>query len=54
MACGAPVRAWRSGRRNGLRRFSALGETQDVELLKFGETLTGNPEPSSKTGKCRD
>ena len=26
-----------TGRRNGLRRLSARGETRDVELLKFGE-----------------
>ena len=37
-----------TGRRNGLRRndLSALGETPDVEPLKFGEPFTGDPEPS--------
>lgn len=34
--------------------LSARGETRDVELLKFGETLAGNPEPSPFTGRCRD
>jgi hypothetical protein len=28
-----------TGRRNGLRRLSALRETADAELLKFGETF---------------
>lgn len=33
------VRAWRNGRRNGLRTsLSALRETGGAELLKFGET----------------
>ena len=37
------------GRRIGLKdRLSAPGETQDAELLKFGETFAGNPEPSPK------
>jgi hypothetical protein len=32
-------------------------ETGDVELLKFGETFNGNPEPSPvryQPGRCRD
>jgi hypothetical protein len=32
-------------------------ETGDAELLKFGETLNGNPEPSPEghqPGRCRD
>jgi hypothetical protein len=32
-------------------------ETGDAELLKFGETLNGNPEPSPENfqpGRCRD
>jgi len=32
-------------------------ETGDAELLKFGETLNGNPEPSParrRPGRCRD
>lgn len=34
------VRAWRNGRRNGLEpKLSALAETLDVELLKFGEAF---------------
>ncbi len=46
------MRPWRNGRRCGLKRkLSALGEIQDVELLKVGETFkshmtNGNPEPS--------
>lgn len=49
------VRAWRNGRRTGLKRtLSARRETADVELLKFGETFTGNPEPSPAMGRCRD
>jgi hypothetical protein len=28
--------------------LSARWETDDAELLKFGETLTGDPEPSLK------
>ncbi|MBI1308960.1 MAG: hypothetical protein GC129_03735 [Proteobacteria bacterium] len=58
---GAPVkvirglsRAWRNGRRIGLKRLSAPGETRGVELPKFGETFTGNPEPSPVRGRCRD
>jgi len=36
------------GRRTGLEsNLSALRETSRVELFKFGEALTGNPEPSS-------
>lgn len=36
-----------TGRRNGLKpTLSALRETGDVELPKFGETFNGNPEPS--------
>ncbi len=34
------------GRRNGLKQLSAQRETGGVELLKVGETLNGNPEPS--------
>ena len=29
------------------KKLSAQMETTDVELLKFGEPLTGDPEPSS-------
>jgi len=33
-------------------------ETGDAELLKFGETWNGNPEPSPdgkrRPGRCRD
>jgi hypothetical protein len=31
-------------------------ETGGVELLKVGETLNGNPEPSPESllGRCRD
>ena len=29
--------------------MSARRETGDAELLKFGETFTGNPEPSLLT-----
>ena len=54
-AIGQTLRAWRNGRRTGLdRKVSASGETQGVELPKFGETFTGNPEPSPVTGRCRD
>src|SRR5260370_14062464 len=42
-----PARAWRNGIRSGLKEnLSARLETGDAELLKFGETLNGNPEPS--------
>jgi len=34
------------GRHSGLKELSARQETGGVELLKVGETLTGNPEPS--------
>jgi hypothetical protein len=41
------ARAWRNGIRSGLKEnLSARRETGDAELLKFGETLKGNPEPS--------
>jgi len=41
-----------TGRRIGLKPLSALGETPGAELLKVGETFTGNPEPSpSPEGK---
>jgi hypothetical protein len=39
------------GRRIGLKPLSALGETQGAELLKVGETFTGNPEPSPRQGE---
>ena len=29
-----------------IRNLSAQAETPDAEPLKFGEALTGNPEPS--------
>ncbi len=32
------LRAWRNGRRSGLKRLSAHRETEGVELLKVGET----------------
>jgi len=50
------MRAWRNGRRSGLKRLSAHRETDGVELLKVGETLNGNPEPSPESlpGRCRD
>jgi hypothetical protein len=32
-----------------LNGLSARGETRDVELLKFGEPFTGDPEPSQAT-----
>jgi hypothetical protein len=31
--------------------LSARRETDDAELLKVGETFTGNPEPSPDFGK---
>ena len=31
--------------------MSALGETPGAELLKVGETFTGNPEPSPRQGE---
>jgi hypothetical protein len=34
------------GRRKGLKRLSALRETEDAELLKFGET--GNRQSRAK------
>ena len=38
------------GRRKGLKRLSALRETEDAELLKFGET--GNRQSRAKrTGR---
>ena len=46
--------AWRNGRRTGLSGLSAPRETAGVELPKFGETFTGNPEPSPAMGRCRD
>ena len=48
------VRAWRNGRRTGLKPLSAQREIAGVELPKFGETFTGNPEPSPEWGRCRD
>jgi hypothetical protein len=48
------VRAWRNGRRTGLKSLSAQQEIAGVELPKFGETFAGNPEPSPKSGRCRD
>ena len=49
------ARAWRNGIRSGLKEnLSARPEIGDAELLKFGETLNGNPEPSPDTGRCRD
>jgi len=44
------------GRHSGLKALSARRETDGVELLKVGETLNGNPEPSLKafSGRCRD
>ena len=50
----AGVRAWRNGRRTGLKPLSAQQEIAGVELPKFGETFAGNPEPSPKWGRCRD
>jgi len=41
----------------GIENLSARRETGDAELLKFGETLNGNPEPSPERhqpGRCRD
>jgi hypothetical protein len=42
----------------GLARDKAApDETGDAELLKFGETLNGNPEPSPerhRPERCRD
>lgn len=32
-------------------RLSAPEETQDADLLKFGETFTGNPEPSLRLSR---
>jgi hypothetical protein len=47
MQSGSRARAWRNGIRSGLKEnLSARRETGDAELLKFGETLNGNPEPS--------
>ena len=40
-----------TGRRIGLKPLSALGETSGAELLKVGETFTGNPEPSPRQGE---
>ena len=40
-----------TGRRIGLKPLSALGETSGAELLKVGETFTGNPEPSPRPGE---
>ena len=40
------MRAWRNGRRNGLKRLSAPRETEDAELLKFGETSSQVAIPS--------
>ena len=55
---GSRARAWRNGIRSGLKEhLSARLETGDAELLKFGETLNGNPEPSPERhqpGRCRD
>jgi hypothetical protein len=52
------ARAWRNGIRSGLMEdLSARMETGDTELLEFGETLNGNPEPSPESyqpGRCRD
>jgi hypothetical protein len=52
------ARAWRNGIRSGLKEnLSARRETGDAELLKFGETSNGNPEPSPERhqpGRCRD
>ena len=46
MQSGSRARAWRNGIRSGLKKnLSARWETGDAELLKFGETLNGNPEP---------
>ena len=45
-----PVDAADSDQRN----LSALAETPGVELLKVGEGLAANPEPSPATGRCRD
>ena len=42
----SPCGRGETGRRIGLKLLSALGETRGAELLKVGETLTGNPEPS--------
>jgi len=42
------ARAWRNGRRTGLMRLSAQGETSDVELLKFGNPYQWRSEPSRK------
>ena len=41
------------GRRNRLKRsgMSAPVETPGVELLKFGESFTADPEPSPRSGK---
>jgi len=55
---GSRARAWRNGIRSGLKEnLSARMETGDTELLEFGETLNGNPEPSperTEPGTCRD
>jgi len=40
-----------TGRRIGLKSLSAHGETHGAELLKVGETFTGDPEPSPHRGK---
>jgi hypothetical protein len=44
-----------TGIRTGLdQNLSARWETAEVELPKFVETFTGNPEPSPGGGRCRD
>ena len=49
------MRAWRNGIRSGLKEnLSARRETGDAELLKFGETSNGNPEPSPATYSNRE
>ena len=46
------------GRRNGLVRLSTSRAIYYVNVVKFGERLTGNAdanaEPSPVTGRCRD
>ena len=39
------------GRHSGLKELSARWETYGAELLKVGETLNGNPEPSPELGE---
>ena len=44
----------KGGNYQRVKKLSAQSETVEVELVKLGESLTANTEPSMSKGRCRD